>query len=452
MAVGRLAAGWMSGNGPMARLLRGVLGSGGVWVLRLGVTLGTAFLFGHLLGPAGYGDYATVVAHVTLFAPMCSLGYDMLATREFVAARAAGDVAQEAALAHTLPRAVWRTTGLMLLLFVPVSLAYQAFRGQGLASTILFEVVGIAMTAHLRLVQGSLRGLGRVSQGQVFQLILPPVLNLGLFLVLLVMFRPSATLGIATFVAGLVLVWPLGALAVRRRVARGATGQAALPSRQTRRAWAHAAMVLGVGQLMFVANEQVPLVVTAALSSNAEVGLLDIARRFALFAAIALNVIQLPLGPILAEMYRKGDMEGFRRAALRTTYVACALSISVTLAYCVAGHWLLGLLVPGFDEAYRAMLIMCLGYVINTMTGPVPMVLTMTGHERDALRGVVVGLGINLVTCLALVPLVGHVGAAIGAVLGQFAWNSLLAFMVRRRFGMALDIFAVFERRKTVSD
>jgi O-antigen/teichoic acid export membrane protein len=115
----------------MARLLRGVLGSGGVWVLRLGVTLGTAFLFGHLLGPAGYGDYATVVAHVTLFAPMCSLGYDMLATREFVAARAAGDVAQEAALAHTLPRAVWRTTGLMLLLFVPVSLAYQAFRGRG---------------------------------------------------------------------------------------------------------------------------------------------------------------------------------------------------------------------------------------------------------------------------------------------------------------------------------
>jgi hypothetical protein len=122
--------------------------------------------------------------------------------------------------------------------------------------------------------------------------------------------------------------------------------------------------------------------------------------------------------------------------------VAFGLSVVVSLAYLVAGRWLLGVVVPGFEPAYPAMLIMCLGYLINTMTGPVPMVLTMTGHERDIVKGVVVGLVINLATCLVLVPRIGHVGAAIGAVLGQFAWNSVLAVIVRRRYGVRASIFS----------
>jgi hypothetical protein len=82
-------------------------------------------------------------------------------------------------------------------------------------------------------------------------------------------------------------------------------------------------------------------------------------------------VIQLPLGPIWPRCIARGTWRASAALPCARRYVACALSISVTLAYCVAGHWLLGLLVPGFDEAYRAMLIMCLGYVINTMTaGP----------------------------------------------------------------------------------
>jgi hypothetical protein len=223
-SLGRILA----GSGPMARLARGVLGSGGVWILRLGSTLGLAFLLGHLLGPSEYGVYATVVAHVTLFAPMCCLGYDMLATREFVVARTNGDVEQEVALAHALPRGVWITSAVMLVLFVPASVAWGYFRGKGFEQTILFEALGIALTAHLRLIQGQLRGLGRVSLGQVYQLILPPVLNLVLFVALLAVFPPSAMLAIVTFIAALVIVWPMGAAGgAAQRGAWGNAGQRA---------------------------------------------------------------------------------------------------------------------------------------------------------------------------------------------------------------------------------
>jgi O-antigen/teichoic acid export membrane protein len=426
----------------MPRFVRGVLGSGGVWVLRLAMTLGMSFLLGHLLGPTEYGRYAFFLATVTLFAPLCSLGYDMLAAREFASARAGGNEAEEAALARALPAAVWKNAAVVMLVFLPATMVYNAWRHQPWGMIVVLEAIGVVLTAQLRLVQGSLRGLSRVSQGQLFQLILPPLLNLALFGAALILLRPSADLAIVTLVVGLAIAYPLGARAVRR-VASALDVAATVESRKV---WARSAMVLGVTQIMFVANEQVPVVVTGLLGSSTEVGLLDMARRFALFASIALNVIALPLGPILAEMYRKGDMEAFRRVSLQTTYVGVGISISITLAYLACGRWLLHSIDPQFAAAYWAMLVMCLGYVINTMTGPVPLALTMTGFERDAVKGIVGGIVVNLAACMFLVPIIGHMGAAIGSVLGQFVWNSILAVLVRRRLGMTLDILALFER------
>jgi hypothetical protein len=98
-------------------------------------------------------------------------------------------------------------------------------------------------------------------------------------------------------------------------------------------------MVLGVGQSMSVANEQVPLVVTVALSSNAEGPALIFAGRLCPVRRDRAQCDPVAARADLAEMYRKGDMEGFRRAALCTTGCRLrALDTSVTLAYCVAGH------------------------------------------------------------------------------------------------------------------
>lgn len=431
----------------MPRLLRGIVGSGGVWALRLAMTLVMSFLLGHLLGPAGYGRYAYLVASVTLFAPLCSLGYDMLAAREFASARAGHDERGEAALARALPRAVWKNAAFVMAIFIPATITYNIWQQQPWGLTVLLESVAVVLTAQLRLAQGTLRGLGSVSQGQLYQLILPPMLNLVLFLAGLLLFRPTADLAIVTFVAGLMISYPLAARAVNK----AASSLRVTPTLQERKIWARSAMMLGVTQIMFVANEQVPVVVTGLLSSSTEVGLLDMARRFALFASIALNVIALPLGPILAEMYRKSDMEAFRRVSLHTTYAGVGISISITLAYVLCGQWLLHVIDPQFVSAYWAMVVMCVGYVINTMTGPVPLALTMTGFERDAMKGIVGGIIVNIAVCAALVPIMGHMGAAIGSVLGQFVWNTILAALVRRRLGMTLDILALFERRSKVA-
>jgi O-antigen/teichoic acid export membrane protein len=59
--------------------------------------------------------------------------------------------------------------------------------------------------------------------------------------------------------------------------------------------------------------------------------------------------------------------------------------------------------------------------------GPVGIVLLMTGHASTAARGFAVGLGVELILIVALVPPLGIDGAAIAHSAAMVCWNVLLA-------------------------
>lgn len=433
----------MHGSGVGARLVRGTMGAGGISVARLATNAGIAFMLGRLLGPAGYGSYAFFVANVALFAPMCTLGFDLLAARELSGAKATGDTEVGRRFAGYAPMAVWRMALVFCTGFVLISLTHNFYRGTGFELTIVLEAAAIALTAQLRLAQGSLRGLGRVSVGQ-FVLILPSLVNLVLFIAMLALFRPSAQLAIATFAAGTAIALPFAWYLVRGAIGHFPVEAAMLAEKKF---WRRAAFFLGITQLANIASEQVPVLVTGYMTNPTEVGLLDMARRFALFASVALMVVNIPLGPILSELYRTGRMEKFQVIAIRSTAFAVMASLGLTIVYVLIGRFLLRTVDADFGASYAALLILCAGYVINTMTGPVQLALTMSGHERDSLKGVISALACNLVVSLTLTPFIGHLGGAIAGACGQLVWNLTLTFLLWKRLGIRTDIFALFSKR-----
>lgn len=436
--------GMMRGSGVGARLVRGTMGAGGISIARLATNAGIAFLLGRLLGPAGYGSYAFFVANVALFAPMCTLGFDLLAARELSAARATDDQGLGRRFSDYAPMAVWRMALVFCSGFVLISLAHNFYRGTGFEITIVLEAVAIALTAQLRLSQGALRGLGRISLGQ-FVLVLPSLVNLALFIAMLALLRPSAQLAIATFAAGTAITLPFAWFAVRRAIGHLPPEAAILTERKL---WRRAAFVLGITQLANIASEQVPVLVTGYMTNAAEVGLLDMARRFALFASVALTVVNIPLGPLLSELYRTGRMDKFQAIAIRSTGFGVMASLGITLIYALFGRVILDVVDPDFTASYAALLILCAGYVVNTMTGPVQLALTMSGHERDSLKGVVGALACNLVVSLSLTPFIGHLGGAIAGACGQLVWNLTLTVFLWKRLGIRTDFFALFSRQR----
>ena len=90
-----------------------------------------------------------------------------------------------------------------------------------------------------------------------------------------------------------------------------------------------------------------------------------------------------------------------------------------------------------FGDAYSEIVpvplaILAFGHLVSVFFGSVGLLLTMSGFEKETLRGQVVALVVNVAACGLLIPRFGAVGAATGAMLGLIVWNVVLAIRVHQ--------------------
>jgi O-antigen/teichoic acid export membrane protein len=81
------------------------------------------------------------------------------------------------------------------------------------------------------------------------------------------------------------------------------------------------------------------------------------------------------------------------------------------------------------------LIILAAGQLINVAFGSVGLFLTMTGYERDTLRGQVIALVVNALAAVILIPPYGAVGAALAVAIGLVTWNAALAISFVQRLG-----------------
>jgi O-antigen/teichoic acid export membrane protein len=77
--------------------------------------------------------------------------------------------------------------------------------------------------------------------------------------------------------------------------------------------------------------------------------------------------------------------------------------------------------------------ILAFGQLINVLFGPVGILLNMTGHERDTMRGLTMAAVLNVLLSLTLIPMFGINGAAIASAITLVICNVLLWKSVRKR-------------------
>jgi O-antigen/teichoic acid export membrane protein len=72
------------------------------------------------------------------------------------------------------------------------------------------------------------------------------------------------------------------------------------------------------------------------------------------------------------------------------------------------------------------------GHGVNVLTGPVGMVLVMTGHEKIMRNNVLAAGAVNIGLNLILVPKLGALGAAVATAVSLALVNGLSLVQVRR--------------------
>lgn len=418
-------------------MTRGVSWSFGLKVGSVLVGLLVNIVLARALGPRNFGSYAYIVALIGLLSVPTSLGLPEYLVREVARYRVEG---QWGLLRGLLTRANQVVGGLALLVgglaAVFVTLTNWTHR-----DAFFWALPLLFVNALSSLRDSSVRGFRHVVLAQLPELAVRPLLFLTLVSALVVVGK-ELSVGevfglqlIASTVAFALGSWVLvRTLPVEAKASRGEYMTAA---------WLKAAAPFLFLGAMYMVTNRIDIVMLGMLRSSAEVGSYRIAVQGAQLVVFILIAVSTTIGPLISELYSSGDLERLRRVGIISARVIALVSLPMALLFMFFGRPLIEFVFGmGYASASKPLAVLCLGQAVNAGIGPVGVILNMTGHERDSLKGIVVAAVLNVALNALLIPRFGMYGAAWATTVSIISWNLALQWFVVKRLGIRVDAYA----------
>ncbi len=435
--VVNVVRGALTGRGLQAVLLKG--GAASLVIKAVSTLLGmwVAILLARGLGPDNYGVYTHVMAIVSVLALPAQVGLPALVVRETAKAQATGQ--------WGLMRGLWRWASLVALGASLVVVGLAVAGGWCLreqlnpvhTQTMLIALLMTPVVALGTLRGSALQGLKRLVAGQLPEQILRPLV----YALVLTIFLNAAPgrltpVGAMGFYCGTAcLVFAVGAILLWR--ARPAPLRAGPPPVYEKRAWWQAVLPLSLISGVGVLKSQTDILMLGWLLPSEQVGIYRAAVSVAGLVAFGLQAVNMVVAPYFAKFHAEGDRVRLQKLVTRTGWLMLALAVPVVMVLLVSGGAVLALLFgPVYREGSVALAIMAAGQLVNVATGSVGVLLNMTGHEKDILRGSILSAVLNVVLNLVLIPRLGVSGAAVASSVTLSFQMITLCFYVRQRLGI----------------
>jgi O-antigen/teichoic acid export membrane protein len=186
--------------------------------------------------------------------------------------------------------------------------------------------------------------------------------------------------------------------------------------------------------MTFLRNSTETLIIGMLLYEH-HTGIFKAAQKLSSLTSITLLSTLVIGAPSFANLYRKKDFTGLKKAVQNSTAIVTFTSLPIFLFSILFPDWLLHLFGNDFTEAKYALLIMCLGQFINVAFGPVNNLLMMTHHEKEVLIVITITNIICLVLDFLLIPEFGILAAAFVNLIGNILLNLIPFFIVKKKLG-----------------
>lgn len=435
------------GGGLGTKLLRGGVGSLALKLANRALTLLVAIALARILQPDGYGVYSFVLAMLTLVAVPVRMGLPMLLMRETASALAHQN--------YVLVGALWRWSTLLVLAAsgIVLSLGWLGlWVGYGWLdkTRLLTFAVGLPVISFLGLnaLRGAaLKGLHRVVLGQLSEMLVQPLLLLAAIGAVIVLWpgnlTPELAMGaytlavVGAFLVGAVLLWWHRPSGIRP----------SKPSSAVVRNWLAAIIPLAFLSGIQVINKNTDIVMLGLLGVDSEVGVYRVAMQGGLLVIFGVQALNQVFMPYFSSIYASGDNARLQRLVSAGAGATTLVALFVAVVFWVFGPTILTLVFgPEYASAYLPLSILAAGQVFSASMGQVGALLSMTGHERQTLRGFLMAFGVNIALNVALIPYFGALGAATATSTSLVVLNIVLWQSVRVRLGINGSLWAMLIR------
>lgn len=138
-------------------------------------------------------------------------------------------------------------------------------------------------------------------------------------------------------------------------------------------------LISGLAPVLLIS---IPIFSLNIFASSGETGIYTILVRLASLVGIILMVVNTIIAPQLSELYWKGEMINLQKLISQSTILMFVLAFTITLGLVFSGKVVLNFFGDEFSQGYLGLLILSFGQLINAATGPVFLLMNMTGFQK----------------------------------------------------------------------
>jgi O-antigen/teichoic acid export membrane protein len=415
-----------------------VRGAAGTFVLKIAnklLAFITTLILAKTLGVSGYGAYSYILSIVALLSIPSVMGMDRLLIRDVARYRTEG----QWGLIRGLIR--WTNSMVMVISITILLLAWSItalfFKGNSNLNLSAFWIalMLIPLNGLIRLRQTALQGLQKVIAGQMPELLIQPALLIIFLLAVFVFMKYPAVVhtSILLNVISSSLVFFAGIYLLKKNLPPEIKN-AAVHYRKSE--WLRTIMPFFAIAVVQIINQRANIVMLGSIEGPHAAGIYAVAERLADLITFILVATNTAIAPVIASLYASNEKQRLQRMVKKIVRVLFLTALPVVITFIVFGKWILLLFGRGFTDGYPVLVILSAGQFVNVSMGPVGLLLTMTGNEAHALRGLALSAGLNVILNLLLIPSLGAMGSALAGAMSLITWNVVLAVMVYKRIGI----------------
>ncbi|MBU1707882.1 flippase [bacterium] len=426
---------------------RGSTGTFGLKVSTAGLAFLISLILARLLGATGYGAYAYALSWVRLLVIPAILGLDKLLVREIASYQTQSLWGRMRGLLRRSNQGVLIASIALGIVAAVVGWALRERLGSQMVTTLWITLIIIPLYAFIRVKQAVLQGLQKIVRGQLPEMLIQPLLLLILIGVAYLLFKQNLNPQLAAGMHAVTAAIALGISVILLTKALPKDVKRATPEYQTR-TWLRSAWPLLFASGMYIINVRVGAIMLGSMKGAEAAGIYTIADQGAILIIYILTAVNAPLAPTIAELYAIRDMERLQRVVTKSARVIFLLSLPIALTLIIFGHWFLLLFGSEFVRGEPALILLCIAQFATAAAGPVTLLLTMTGYEREAARGVTISALLNILLNLLLTPTWGIEGTAVAFAISTITWNVLLVYWVRKRLDIHPTALGIVHLRR----
>ncbi len=205
--------------------------------------------------------------------------------------------------------------------------------------------------------------------------------------------------------------------------------------------WNKSSKIFFMISVLSIVDSQIVTLLVGYFSDAISAGIFQACTRLVVLVVFGLVIVNTTILPRIASAWSQKDIIYMQYLVTYAAKNGSYFAIISCAPLLVFPEWFLGLFGSGYESGSMALRILLIGQLVNTISGPCGIILTMTGHQIFAFKALALSVLVSITSNTLLIPRLGLTGAAISVATSMIIWNLLMVYWVKKKTGILSTAF-----------